>query len=65
MVSKIKDQQLNKGQSTVEYILLVTAVIAVVIVFLVGDGSLFQRRLNNVFEISTNSMENAATRFSQ
>lgn len=50
------------GQSTVEYILLVTAVIAVVILFVTGKNSSFQTRLNSVLDISTNSMENAAKR---
>ncbi len=56
----MKDQ---KAQSTIEYILLVTAVIAVVIIFTTGNRSIFQKRLNNVLDVSTNSMENAAGRF--
>lgn len=56
-------QNINKkGQSTVEYILLVTAVIAVVILFMTGDKSKFQERLTNTLDISTNSMANVAIR---
>ena len=36
----------NKGQSTVEYILLVTAVIAVMIAFAAGPASPFRTKLN-------------------
>ncbi len=52
----------KSGQSTVEYILLVTAVITVVIVFLTGKNSMFPARLNQVLDISTNSMTNVAVR---
>ncbi len=51
-----------KGQSTVEYILLVTAVVAVIILFTVGNGSLFQTRLNTVFNQTTQDMLNVASR---
>lgn len=36
----------QKGQSTVEYIVLVTAVIVIVIAFLVSDASPFKQRMN-------------------
>jgi Flp pilus assembly pilin Flp len=52
----------HKGQSTVEYILLVTAVIAVIVLFTVGKGSVFQQRLNSVFNSTTQDMLNVASR---
>ena len=52
----------RKGQSTVEYILLVTAVVAVIILFTVGNGSLFQTRLSSVFNQTTQDMLNVASR---
>ena len=51
----------HKGQSTVEYILLVTAVVAVIILFTVGSNSLFQTRLNTVFNQTTQDMLNVAS----
>jgi Flp pilus assembly pilin Flp len=51
----------HKGQSTVEYILLVTAVIAVIVLFTVGNTSLFQTRLSSVFNTTTQDMLNVAT----
>ena len=51
----------HKGQSTVEYILLVTAVIGVIILFTTGGGSLFQSRLNSVFNSTSQDMLNVAT----
>ena len=55
----------HKGQSTVEYILLVTAVVAVVILFTAGNGSIFQQRLNSVFNTTTQDMLNVATYLQQ
>ncbi len=54
-----------KGQSTVEYILLVTAVITVVILFTTNKEGGFQKRLTNVLNQTTGSMEQVANRFSQ
>jgi len=51
----------HQGQSTVEYILLITAVVAVIILFTVGKGSLFQTRLNTVFNQTTQDMLNVAS----
>jgi hypothetical protein len=51
--------RLNKGQSTVEYILLVTAVVTVIIIFMTKNG-LFQQRLTTVFNSTTQSMVNVA-----
>ena len=53
----------DKGQSTVEYILLVTAVILVIVWFTTskGQGS-FQNSFNQVLNQSTQDMLNVATR---
>jgi uncharacterized protein (UPF0333 family) len=52
----------NKGQNTVEYLLLITAVVAVVVLFSVGNNSPFQQRLNSVFNTTTQDMLNVASR---
>ncbi len=54
----------HKGQSTVEYILLITAVVAVIVLFTVGNNSLFQQRLNSVLNTTTQDMLNVASRLS-
>jgi len=51
----------KKGQSTVEYILLVTAVIGVVILFTNPTQGLFPQRLNQVFNQTTQDMLNVAS----
>lgn len=51
-----------KGQSTVEYILLVTAVIVVIVLFTTGTNSPFQASLNTVFNRAAQDMVNVATR---
>lgn len=58
-----KGQTLRRclGQSTVEYILLVTAVIAVIITF-TGPAGLFRGRLSNVINQTTNGMGDMADR---
>jgi uncharacterized protein (UPF0333 family) len=38
----------NKGQSTLEYILLVTAVLVVIIAFVAGPTSPFKKAVNKV-----------------
>jgi len=53
-----------KGQSTVEYILLVTAVIVVIVLFTTGKNNLFQSRLNAVYNQATQDMVNVSTRLS-
>jgi Flp pilus assembly pilin Flp len=50
----------QKGQSTVEYILLVTAVIGVIILF-TSNGGPFQTGLNSVFNSTTQDMLNVST----
>ena len=54
----------KKGQSTVEYLILVTAVVAVVIAFLLSTGSPFKRVLNSSYDQGTNSMVNMSQRLS-
>ena len=52
----------DQGQSTVEYILLVTAVVLVVVLFTTGKDNLFSTRLNSVFNTATQDMLNVSTR---
>ncbi len=54
-----------KGQSTVEYVLLVTAVVGVIILFTTGNNNLFQKRLNSVLNETTNSMIGMSHRLAQ
>jgi uncharacterized protein (UPF0333 family) len=54
----------SKGQSTVEYLLLVTAVITVVIMFTMRQNNGFQSRLTNVLHQTTYDMTNAVNRVS-
>ena len=61
-LQKDKHMRAHKGQSTVEYILLVTAVLAVIILFTTGNNSVFQQRLNSVFNTTTQDMLNVASR---
>ncbi len=49
----------KKGQSTLEYIILIAAVIACVFVFM-GPMGIFRSRLNESYEAATNSMTQAA-----
>ena len=59
-------QKRNKqGQSTVEYILLVTAVVFVMILFLVGNNAPFQKKLNGTLDQLSNGMGNVADRMTQ
>jgi Flp pilus assembly pilin Flp len=57
-----KRMSAQKGQSTVEYILLVTAVTLVIILFTTGHGpGTFQDGLNQVFNETTGDMLNVAS----
>ena len=51
----------KKGQSTLEYILLITAVVLILITFL-QSGGLFQNRYNDTLASATNGMVNMAER---
>jgi hypothetical protein len=53
----------RKGQSTLEYIILVTGVIALLIVFL-GNGGVFQTAYNQTLQEGTGGMQNMACRLS-
>ena len=55
----------KKAQSTVEYLLLITAVLGVFIVLLVGQKSIFKERITNTFNIATNDMVDIANRLSK
>jgi hypothetical protein len=52
----------RKAQSTVEYIVLVAAVIAVAIAFMTGPSSPFQSKLNSSMGTMTDHMDTMATR---
>ena len=54
----------KKGQSTLEYIIIVTAVIAVILVFL-GPGGVFRRAFNTTLAGGTNMMTNFSARLQQ
>ena len=51
----------KRGQSTLEYIILVTGVVVVLIVFL-RPGGIFNRAFNATLASGTNGMENMAGR---
>lgn len=58
-------QRNKKGQSTLEYIILVTGVVAVLILFL-GPTGVFQSSYNRTLVSGTNGMESMANKmFSQ
>lgn len=60
MFNIVKNQR--KGQSTVEYIILVTAVVSVAILFLTNPSGPFQSRLNSTMGTVTGQMTNMADR---
>jgi len=53
----------KKGQSTLEYIILVTGVIVILIAFLKPDG-IFNNAFNATLSSGTNGMQNMADRLS-
>jgi uncharacterized protein (UPF0333 family) len=57
----LKPQKKKKGQSTVEYIILVAAIIGALIIFLPGT---FRDAFNAALRSGTNGMENMADRLS-
>lgn len=59
----IKPVKKEKGQSTVEYIILVAAVIAALIIFLANGGP-FSKAFNTTMGSGTNGMEDMANRLS-
>ena len=52
----------RKGQSTVEYIVLVTAVLGTLILFLNGPSSPFRQKVNDTLTTGTDQMDIMATR---
>jgi len=67
MLKKIRKLtgQKKKGQSTIEYIVLVTGVIALLIVFLKPNEGIFSKSYNKVLVMGTNGMEDMANRLAQ
>jgi hypothetical protein len=61
ILQKDKHMRAHKGQSTVEYILLLTGVIGAIILFTVGSKSPFQKSMNTVFNETTQDMVNVAS----
>ena len=57
-----KEHMKKSGQSTIEYILLVTAVVAVVIILTTGQNSLFQQKLTNTINITAEGMQSMASK---
>ena len=53
----------RKAQSTLEYIILVAAIIAVIILFL-KPGGIFQKALNQTLKTGTDGITNMANRLS-
>ena len=58
---KSKATKKKKGQSTVEYLILIGCVMAALVVFLRPNG-IFHQRVNSALNIVTSDMENMATR---
>ena len=58
---KYKTPRSQSGQSTVEYIVLVTAVIGAIILFMNGPNSVFQQKVNTTIDTATEGMTTRAT----
>ena len=56
---KVQPQKKKKGQSTVEYIILVAAIIGALIIFLPGT---FRNAFNATLQSGTSGMQNMANR---
>ena len=52
----------KKGQSTVEYIVLVGVIIGVAVVFMASPNSPFRTTMNRILNSTSNVMENMANR---
>ncbi len=59
-----KRNQKKKGQSTLEYIILVTGVIAVLIIFLKPNGGIFTKAFDGVLNSAKDGMVNMSNRLS-
>jgi hypothetical protein len=60
MFRKYKNPRHKSGQSTVEYIVLVTAVVGCIILFMNGKDSVFQQKVNQTLDQATEGMVNKA-----
>ena len=58
---KFLQKRKKKGQSTLEYIILVTGVVAILIIFL-GPTGIFRAAYNKTMATGTNGMENMSNR---
>lgn len=58
----MKQHKKKKGQSTLEYIILVTGVIAVLLIFLNPSTGIFNRAFNETLSQGTNGMQDMANR---
>ena len=56
-ITRVRGQS---GQSTVEYIILVTAVVGVIILFMTGQNSLFSQKMSNTLGTTTNQIKDKA-----
>ena len=54
---RFKKARKHSGQSTVEYIILVTAVIGVIILFMTGPNSKFGSKMGNTLEVTANQIK--------
>jgi uncharacterized protein (UPF0333 family) len=52
----------KKGQSTLEYVILVAGIILIIIWFVGANNSPFQNALNSTLQQATNGMEDMANR---
>jgi uncharacterized protein (UPF0333 family) len=57
-----KQNRKKKGQSTLEYIILVTGVIAILIIFLNPTNGIFNVAFNTTLQTGTNGMTDMANR---
>jgi len=54
----------KKGQSTIEYVVLATAVIAVILSLVIGDNAPFQAKLETTVNTAIDDMGNMGDRLS-
>lgn len=60
----VQNNRKKKGQSTLEYIILVTGVIAILIIFLNPTSGIFNKAFNTTLQTGTNGMTTMANRLS-
>lgn len=53
----------RKGQSTIEYLLVFAAAVAVFIVLVAQPGSLYKTRLNQTYDLATNTLVTTSNAF--